>query len=47
MNASIGLKSPLRPFASMWAKYLESFDKRESASLGLSAKCLMIANKNS
>lgn len=47
MKLSIGLKSPLRPLAKMCARYLESLDKRESAYLGESAKCLMMARSRS
>lgn len=44
--ASIGLKSPLSPLARMWAKYLESLESNESASLGESPKCLISASRN-
>ncbi len=47
INASIGLKSPLIPFASKCAKYLESFDSNDNASFELNPKCLIMANKNS
>jgi len=46
MRVSIGLKSFLSPFAKICARYLLSFDSRESDSLGERLKCLIIASKN-
>ncbi len=47
ISASIGLKSFFKPLASMCARYFPSFESKESAYLGESEKCLMIANRNS
>lgn len=47
MKAYIGLKSPFSPFAKICAKYFESFDRRESASLGDRPKCFMRERRKS
>lgn len=47
VKASMGRKSPLRPLARMCARYFESLDSNESASLGESPKCLISASRNS
>ena len=43
----MGLKSFFKPLARIWARYLESLERRERASLGLSAKFLMMARSMS
>lgn len=47
MKLSIGLKSPFNPLARIWARYFESLDSSDSASLEFSPKCLIKASKNS
>ena len=43
---SMGRKSPLSPLARICARYLQSLDSKDSASLGESEKCLMMASRN-
>jgi hypothetical protein len=47
MKLSMGRKSFFRPFARMCARYLESLDSSDRASLGVRAKLRMMARRKS